>query len=184
MAADPFSGLIALPDGCCVSWRLAPSVWGRPAGERLRSSSSCSVLARLPCEKQTPSVASLWITFFQNTFLSFCASPCFSFSAEQTSAVMSAGSVRRLHSCPASCFHWSSAHFIQRSRILCSPLSALLGFSHFSNSPHSNLSCSSSFYTLQPLICIFLFFASPLSSSILFTVFSLQLLAPFLLYLL
>lgn len=123
-----------------------------------------------------PSAASLRIIFFQNTFLFFrvshflacdvCSPPS---SAARRIPVMS----RLSSGVPHTSFSAAAPHPHPSPP---PPLSALLCFSDSSNSPHSNLSCSSSFYTLQPLICIFLSSASPLSSSILFTVFSPQLL--------
>lgn len=64
------------------------------------------------------------------------------------------------HSCHVPCFLRSSAHTSFNGGRIFSPSHCRLcsAFQIFFFSPRSNLSCSFSFYTPQPLICIFLFF--------------------------
>lgn len=68
------------------------------------------------------------------------------------------------------------SHFTQRGRIFFSLIVSFALLFRFFFSPRSNLSCSFSFYTPQPLICIFLFFLfTPVS---LYSLYCLQPAAP------
>lgn len=173
IAADPFSGLTALPDGCCQSSILAPLRLPEDA------CSSRFVLALVPCEKLTLSLTPPWIIFLEAPFppppsalsrvLILRGTNCAVMSAASSSALVA--TMRRLHAAFQSCP--LPPDFIRRSCIffycqLCSAFQILLSL-------HSNLSCSPSFYTLQPLICIFLLRVTPV---FLYSLYCLQPAAP------
>lgn len=115
---------------------------------------------------------------FRTPFFS-SAPPCFFLFCGTSRAVMSAASSSAARCIPVMSRVSTRVPYLSFSAaaFFFPPIVSFALLFRFSNSPHSNLSCSPSFYTLQPLICIFLSFPSPLSPSILFTVFCLQLLA-------